>query len=407
MSTSTDKESGHTSLMNKHILLGVSGSIAAYKAAELVRRLKDNGADVRVVLTTGGAEFVTPLTFQALSGRPVHTDLLDTEAEAAMGHIELARWADVVVVAPASANFIARLAQGRADDLLSAICLATQSPVAVAPAMNQQMWANSATQQNLRQLVDRGVHQFGPAEGDQACGETGLGRMQEAEDIVSSVAGLFETGLLAGLSVVVTAGPTQEAIDPVRYISNRSSGKMGYAVAQAAAEAGAKTILVSGPTALSTPPRVTRVDVKSAQQMYDAVMKQIKKCNIFISAAAVADYRVAKVAEQKIKKQNEELELNLERNPDVLAAVATLEEGPFTVGFAAETENLGVHAREKLKNKKLDMVAANYVGEEKGFDQDDNALLVLTTKEKYDLPQMSKQKLARELITLIANHYHS
>jgi phosphopantothenoylcysteine decarboxylase/phosphopantothenate--cysteine ligase len=407
MSTPIKKESGHASLMNRHILLGVSGSIAAYKAAELVRRLKDSGADVRVVLTSGGAEFVTPLTFQALSGHPVHTDLLDTEAEAAMGHIELARWADAVVVAPASANFIARLAQGRADDLLSAICLATQSPVAVAPAMNQQMWSNNATQQNLSQLVNRGVHQLGPAEGDQACGETGPGRMLEAEDIISSVAGLFETGLLAGLSVVVTAGPTQEAIDPVRYISNRSSGKMGYAVAQAAAEAGAKTILVSGPTALSIPPRVTRVDVKSAQQMHDAVMEQIKDCDIFISAAAVADYRAMKPAGQKIKKQNEELELKLERNPDVLADVAALDKGPFTVGFAAETEKLEIHAKEKLKNKKLDMVAANYVGEGKGFDQDENALLVLTGAERYELPQMSKQKLAIELITIIANHYRS
>jgi phosphopantothenoylcysteine decarboxylase/phosphopantothenate--cysteine ligase len=271
--------------------------------------------------------------------------------------------------------------------------------------MNQQMWANSATQQNLKQLVDRGISQFGPAEGDQACGESGPGRMLEAEQLAHHVAGLFDTGSLAGLTVVVTAGPTQEAIDPVRYISNRSSGKMGYAVAQASAEAGARTILVSGPTTLATPPRVTRIDVKSAQQMHEAVMAQVKDCDIFISAAAVADYRVAEIAGQKIKKQSEALELKLEPNADVLADVAALDKGPFTVGFAAETENLEAHASEKLENKKLDMVAANLVGEEKAFDQEENALLVLARGDRYNLPQMSKQKLARELITIIANNY--
>lgn len=395
----------NVSLTNKRILLGVSGSIAAYKAAELVRRLKDAGADVRVVLTSGGAEFVTPLTFQALSGNTVHTDLLDAEAEAAMGHIELARWADAVVVAPASANFISRLAQGRADDLLSAVCLATESTVAVVPAMNQQMWANEATQQNLKQLVERGIHQFGPAEGDQACGETGPGRMLEVEEVVSMAAELFETGSLTGLTVMVTAGPTQEDIDPVRYISNRSSGKMGYAVAQAAAEAGAKTILISGPTSLSTPPRVTRVDIKTAQQMHDAVMEHVNDSDIFISAAAVADYRVDEAAEQKIKKQKDDMELHLVRNPDVLAEVASLKDGPFTVGFAAETENLEGHAREKLQNKKLDMVAANLVGENKGFDQDENALFVLTENERYELPEISKEKLGRQLITIVAGEF--
>lgn len=395
----------NVSLTNKRILLGVSGSIAAYKAAELVRRLKDAGADVRVVLTSGGAEFVTPLTFQALSGNTVHTDLLDAEAEAAMGHIELARWADAVVVAPASANFISRLAQGRADDLLSAVCLATESTVAVVPAMNQQMWANEATQQNLKQLVERGIHQFGPAEGDQACGETGPGRMLEVEEVVSMAAELFETGSLTGLTVMVTAGPTQEDIDPVRYISNRSSGKMGYAVAQAAAEAGAKTILISGPTSLSTPPRVTRVDIKTAQQMHDAVMEHVNDSDIFISAAAVADYRVDEAAEQKIKKQKDDMELHLVRNPDVVAEVASLKDGPFTVGFAAETENLEGHAREKLQNKKLDMVAANLVGENKGFDQDENALFVLTENERYELPEISKEKLGRQLITIVAGEF--
>jgi phosphopantothenoylcysteine decarboxylase/phosphopantothenate--cysteine ligase len=409
MQTSPEKNSGNLSLMNKHILLGVSGSIAAYKAAELVRRLKEAGADVRVVLSQGGAEFVTPLTFQALSGNPVHTDLLDVEAEAAMGHIELARWADAIVVAPASANFISRLAQGRADDLLSAICLATDSPVAVAPAMNQQMWANAATQKNLKTLNDRGVFQFGPAEGDQACGETGLGRMLEAQKLAQNTASLFETGLLAGVTVMVTAGPTQEAIDPVRYLSNRSSGKMGYAIAQAAAEAGAKTLLVSGPTSLASPPRVQRFDVKTGQEMFDTVMEQVSDCNIFISTAAVADYRVADPAANKIKKHKEELELQLVRNPDVLAEVAAIKNGPFTVGFAAETENLETHAREKLQNKKLDMIAANLVGEGKGFEQEDNALLVLfaskeSAEEKVDLPNTNKEKLARQLINLIAKN---
>jgi phosphopantothenoylcysteine decarboxylase/phosphopantothenate--cysteine ligase len=395
------------SLTNKRILLGVSGSIAAYKAAELVRRIKEQGAEIRVVLTKGGAEFVTPLTFQALSGNPVHTDLLDVEAEAAMGHIELARWADAVVVAPASANFIARLAQGRADDLLSAICLATDAPVAIAPAMNQQMWANAATQDNLKQLSSRGVYQFGPAEGDQACGEIGPGRMLEAEELVQQIAGLFETGSLVGLTVLVTAGPTQEDIDPVRYLSNRSSGKMGYAIAQAAAESGAKSILISGPTALATPPRVQRFDVKSAQQLHDAVMKQVNGCDVFISTAAVADYRVAEPAQQKIKKQSEEITLKLVRNPDVLAEVATLDNGPFTVGFAAETENLEALAREKLQAKKLDMIAANLVSEGKVFGEEENALLVLTQNEKSELTQVHKSKLARQLIDLIASHFVS
>jgi phosphopantothenoylcysteine decarboxylase/phosphopantothenate--cysteine ligase len=401
----TPDASANTSLMNKRILLGVSGSIAAYKAAELVRRLKESGADVRVVLSQGGAEFVTPLTFQALSGNPVHTDLLDVEAEAAMGHIELARWADAIVVAPASANFISRLAQGRADDLLSAICLATESPVAIAPAMNQQMWANTATQKNLKTLGERGVFQFGPAEGDQACGETGLGRMLEVEDLAFQTAGLFETGSLAGLTVMVTAGPTQEAIDPVRYLSNRSSGKMGYAIARAAAEAGAKTLLVSGPTSLVTPARVQRFDVKSAQQMHDAVLEHVGGCHIFISAAAVADYRVAEPAAQKIKKQQEELTLQLVRNPDVLSEVAAIKDGPFTVGFAAETADLETHAREKLQNKRLDMIAANLVGEGKAFDQDENALLVLSASGQVELPQTSKEQLARLLIALVAKNY--
>lgn len=390
------------SLVNKHILLGVSGSIAAYKSAELVRRLKDAGAEVRVVLTAGGAEFVTPLTFQALSGNPVHQDLLDTESEAAMGHIELARWADAVIVAPASANFIARLAQGRADDLLSAVCLATQAPVAVAPAMNQQMWSNAATKENLQQIQAHGVLQFGPGEGEQACGETGPGRMLEAEQLTQLTAEIFTTGSLAGKNVLITAGPTQEAIDPVRYLSNRSSGKMGYAIAQAAAEAGAKVTLVSGPTALESPPRVQRIDVRSAQQMFDAVMANVKQADIFIGTAAVADYRPVNMSANKIKKTNETLMLELHQNPDILAAVAGLNDGPLTVGFAAETENLEQHAKEKLQRKGLDMIAANLVGENLAFERDENALLVLSKNEKCQLTIASKSVLARQLIELIA-----
>lgn len=394
--------SPYPSLVNKQILLGVSGSIAAYKSAELVRRLKESGAQVRVVLTRGGAEFVTALTFQALSGHPVHTDLLDTEAEAAMGHIELARWADAVLIAPASANLLARLAQGRADDLLSAICLATQAPLAIAPAMNQQMWANPATADNLQALVARGVHQFGPAEGGQACGETGPGRMLEAESLLQHTADLFETGLLAGQTVLVTAGPTQEAIDPVRYLSNRSSGKMGYAIAQAAAEAGAKTLLISGPTHLPTPPRVEKINVASAQEMHAAVIKNIAETTIFVAAAAVADYRPVAAAEQKIKKSTDRLTLELQRNPDILAEVAALPNGPFTVGFAAETGNLEAHALAKLHDKGLDMIAANQVGEGQGFDQDSNAITVFTSDQQIVLEETSKVQLARQLIELIA-----
>lgn len=388
--------------MNKHLLLGVSGSIAAYKAAELLRRLKEAGADIRVVLTQGGAEFVSPLTFQALSGNPVHMDLLDTEAEAAMGHIQLARWADAIVVAPASANFIARLAQGRADDLLAAICLASEAPVAIAPAMNQQMWANAATQENLQALKQRHVHQFGPDEGGQACGETGPGRMLEAENLLTQIASLFSVGCLAGQNLLVTAGPTQEAIDPVRYLSNRSSGRMGYAIAQAAAEAGAKTLLVSGPTQLPAPPHVRCLRVNSAREMHDAVMKHVGNSDIFIAAAAVADYRPLKPSAQKIKKDSAHLSLELEANPDILAEVAALDNAPYTVGFAAETQNLQANARKKLENKAVDMIAANLVGENLGFDQNTNALTIFSGDEEIHFDTASKQQLARQLIQLIA-----
>ena len=300
------------SLSNKHILLGVSGSIAAYKSAELVRWLKDAGADVRVVLTSGGAEFVTPLTFQALSGNPVHTTLLDTEAEAAMGHIELARWADAVIVAPASANFIARLAQGRADDLLSTLCLATEAPLAFAPAMNQAMWNDPATQSNCKILRQRGLLQFGPAAGEQACGEIGEGRLMEVPELIDHLADCFEHSELQAVNVMITAGPTYEPIDPVRFIGNRSSGRMGYALAEAAREAGASVTLVSGPCHLATPEKVQRIDVEIAAQMHKAVFDNLKQCDIFIAAAAVADYKPVEAHQQKIKNMSFHLQMKPE-----------------------------------------------------------------------------------------------
>jgi phosphopantothenoylcysteine decarboxylase/phosphopantothenate--cysteine ligase len=394
-------------LTNKRILLGVTGGIAAYKSADTVRRLREAGAEVRVVMTAGAAEFITALTLQAVSGHPVHQQLLDTGAEAGMGHIELARWADAVLVAPASANFLARLAQGRADDLLSAVCLATESPVAVAPAMNQQMWSNAATQSNLVTLRKNGVRIFGPAEGSQACGEVGPGRMLEPAELVMLVADLFAAGELDGLRVVVTAGPTWEAIDPVRGLTNRSSGKMGYAVAAAAMEAGANVTLISGPTALPDPERVRTVRVESAQEMHDAVHAHIADADIFIGVAAVADYRPARAADGKIKKTQEKMALELVRTPDILASVAVLKPAPFSVGFAAETENLEQHARQKLENKKLDLVATNRVGTTLGFGTEENSLLLVEHGAVTELPLQPKAKLARALIRHIAARYRA
>lgn len=394
--------------MNKRVLLGVTGGIAAYKSADLVRRLRDAGADVQVVMTTSAKEFITPLTMQAVSGHPVHEQLLDTNAEAGMGHIELARWADVVLVAPASANFLARLTQGRAEDLLSAICLATQAPVAVAPAMNQQMWANPATQSNLTALRRRNVHIFGPGDGAQACGEIGLGRMSEPTELAAMTAELFNLGALDGLTVVVTAGPTWEAIDPVRGITNKSSGKMGYAVAQAAMEAGAKVVLVSGPTALPDPARVTTVRITSAQEMYDAVHAHISDADIFIGVAAVADYRPVETHKNKIKKNSEHMTLELVKNPDVLDSVAKLSDRPFIVGFAAETDDVVNNARAKLENKKLDLVAANRVGVPgSGFESDTNQLTLIEPGSQTELPAGTKQQLARTLINHIAGRLHA
>ena len=390
-------------LINKRVLLGVTGGIAAYKSADLARRLCDAGAEVRVVMTQAATEFITPLTMQAVSGHPVYEHLLDTAAEAGMGHIELARWADVVLVAPASANFLARLVQGRAEDLLSTLCLATQAPVAVAPAMNQQMWANAATQANLVTLRHRGVHVLGPGEGSQACGDVGLGRMLEPLQIVDLTAGIFTAGELDDLTVVVTAGPTWEAIDPVRGITNKSSGKMGYAVAEAAVEAGARVILISGPTALPAPDRVTTVRVTTAQEMYDAVHARIRTADVFVGVAAVADYRPVDPQVAKIKKAAETLTLELVRNPDILESVAKLSPRPFIVGFAAETHDIERYAREKLERKNLDLVAANRVGGPSGgFESDDNQLTLIEHSSTTELPAGTKRQLARALIHHIA-----
>jgi phosphopantothenoylcysteine decarboxylase / phosphopantothenate---cysteine ligase len=394
-------------LTNKRILLGVSGGIAAYKSADTVRRLREIGAEVRVIMTRGAESFITPLTLQAVSGHPVYRQLLDTEAEAGMGHIELARWADAVLVAPASANFLARLAQGRADDLLTAVCLATETPVAVAPAMNQQMWNNAATKANLITLQKNGVRIFGPGEGSQACGEVGPGRMLEPTDLAGLTSELFTSGVLDGLRVVITAGPTWEALDPVRGLSNRSSGKMGYALATAAMESGARVILVSGPTSLPDPERVLTLRVESAQEMHDTVHTHVPTANIFIGVAAVADYRPATRASEKIKKSGEKMTLALERNPDILASVAALNPAPYTVGFAAETEHVEQNARRKLEDKKIDLVAANRVGADLGFESDDNSLLLIDRRDATTLPAQPKTKLARSLIQHIAERYHA
>jgi phosphopantothenoylcysteine decarboxylase/phosphopantothenate--cysteine ligase len=392
----------------KHVLLIVTGGIAAYKALEVVRRLSEAGAAVRVVMTPAAQRFVTPLSFQALSGEPVHCDLLDERAEAAMGHIELARWADIVVVAPASADFLARLRGGLADDLASTLCLATTAPLLVAPAMNQQMWQNAATVANLAVLRERGIAVVGPADGAQACGETGPGRLVEPDDIAAAALAHFEPPLLAHTRIIVTAGPTQEAIDPVRYISNRSSGKMGYAVAAAAAAAGSEVTLVSGPTALQPPRFVTVLRVISAAEMFDAVASVIDGADIFISAAAVADYRVDEPATSKRKKRDDALSLTLTPTQDILHSVTARPNPPFAVGFAAETDNLIANARSKLERKSLDMIAANIVGVEGvGFDSNDNELHVLWNGGEARLARAPKVAIARQLIALVADRYHA
>lgn len=393
-------------LANKRILLGVTGGIAAYKSADLVRRLRDVGAEVRVAMTPAAREFVAPLTFQALSGNPVHGDLLDPAAEAAMGHIELARWADAVIIAPATADFIAKLANGFADNLLLATCLATAAPIALAPAMNQGMWSKASTASNIELLRERGFIILGPDAGSQACGDVGPGRMLEPLGIVGGLESLFSSEVLAGRKVVITAGPTREAIDPVRYISNHSSGKMGYALAAAAAAAGADTWLISGPTVLSTPDRVKRIAVTSAAEMLEATLAAIEGCDLFIGSAAVADYRPKTVAEHKIKKndQNDTMTLVLEKNPDIIATVASLPQRPLTVGFAAETRDLEEHARRKLERKHLDVVIANDVSRtDIGFNSDDNQVLLVTAEGSEWLSLMNKNELARELISRLAS----
>jgi len=385
------------------ILLGVTGGIAAYKSPDLVRRLMERGAEVQVVMTDAAQKFITPMSFQAVSGRPARVDLWDGAAEAAMGHIELARWAELVLIAPASADFIARLAGGRADDLLATLCLATEAPIALAPAMNRVMWANKATQANVETLISRGMRILGPASGNQACGEIGPGRMWEPVALAESVLEPpVNAGLLSGLSVLITAGPTRERLDPVRYLTNRSSGKMGFAVAAAAREAGAHVTLVSGPVQLATPTGITRINVESARDMYAAVHRHVAEADIFIAAAAVADFQPATVAKHKIKKQGVAVKLDLEPAPDIVKSVAEMSKRPFVVGFAAETDNVEDNARSKLKRKKLDMIAANQVGDGIAFDCDDNAITVIWPGGKVDVARGPKIDVARALIALIA-----
>jgi phosphopantothenoylcysteine decarboxylase/phosphopantothenate--cysteine ligase len=395
---------------SRKIILGVTGGIAAYKTPELVRRLRDRGAEVQVVMTRSAEEFVTETTLQAVSGLKVRANLWDKDAEAAMGHIELARWADLVLIAPATAEIMSRLASGAAPDLLTTLCLATEAPLVIAPAMNRVMWSNPAVQANRQLLEERGVRILGPASGDQACGETGEGRMVEPDEIAAAVTGPAivpdsERSPLFRRKIMITAGPTREAIDPVRYISNRSSGKMAYALARAAADAWAEVVLISGPVELATPNYVQRVDVESAQEMFTAAHKHIENVDIFIGAAAVADYGAADIEEHKIKKTEAEMSIDLVRTPDILASVAKLENGPFTVGFAAETKNLREYARSKLENKRLDMIIANQVGENRGFDSDENTVDVFWASGEKSFPTMAKEKLAVALIELITERY--
>jgi phosphopantothenoylcysteine decarboxylase/phosphopantothenate--cysteine ligase len=397
------------SLAQRRILLGVSGGIAAYKSCELVRRLREQGAEVRVVMTAGAEHFVGAATFQALSGQPVRSSLWDAHAEAAMGHIELARWAERILVAPASADVIARLAHGHADDLLSTLCLASAAPLYLAPAMNQQMWAHPAVQANLALLRQRGVQVLGPAAGEQACGDVGSGRMLEPHELRDALAASFGNGALAGLRVVVSAGPTYEDIDPVRFIGNRSSGRMGFAVAAAAAQAGASVSLVAGPVSLATPAGIARrIDVRSAAQMHVAVLEACQAADIYIGASAVGDYRPANVSALKLKKNaGAPLSLQLEENPDILAGLAAQSGHPFLVGFAAETHDVASYARGKLRNKGLDMIAANQVGDGLGFEVAENALTLYWADGELALPRATKDELARQLVAHVAERYRA
>ncbi|MFC4765410.1 bifunctional phosphopantothenoylcysteine decarboxylase/phosphopantothenate--cysteine ligase CoaBC [Dyella koreensis] len=394
-------------LANRRILLGVSGGIAAYKSCELVRRLRDLSADVRVVMTEGATHFVSATTFQALSGQAVRVSLWDEQAEMAMGHIELARWAERIIIAPASADLIARLAHGMASDLLTTLCLASAAPLYVAPAMNQQMWAHPAVQENVATLRRRGVHLLGPASGDQACGDIGSGRMLEPLELREALVASFGSEALRGLKVVVSAGPTYEDIDPVRFIGNRSSGRMGFAVAEAAAQAGAAVTLVAGPVTLATPAGVAhRIDVRSAAEMHVAVLAAAAQADIYVGAAAVGDYRPSAVAPQKLKKHGGAgLTLELAENPDILASLSAQTVHPFLVGFAAETHDVASYAQDKLQRKGLDMIAANQVGDGLGFEAADNALNLYWAGGSVELPRASKTELAHQLVAQVAQRY--
>ena len=393
------------SLANKNVLLGVTGGIAAYKSAEIVRYLKKAGSSVRVVMTESAKEFITPLTLQALSGNRVSSELLDAEAEAAMGHIELAKWSDGILIAPTTANSLARLASGRADDLLSSVTLAFDGPISLAPAMNQAMWNDKRTQDNLNSLINKGFKICGPGSGEQACVDIGLGRMLEPLEILELFSSSFAQGEMSGKSVLITAGPTQEPIDPVRYITNKSSGKMGYSLAEAAVESGAKVTLISGPVNLDTPPNCHKVSVQTAKEMYEAVMHHIKGKDVYIGTAAVSDYRPEEVKNSKIKKEgnNSPIHLRLQENQDILKSVSELEQRPYVVGFAAETDNLLVNAEKKLKNKGLDLIVANDVSnKEIGFDSNDNEVTLITRTEQQLIPKQNKRKISKKIVKFIS-----
>ena len=393
------------SLANKNILLGVTGGIAAYKSAEIVRHLKKSDASVRVVMTRSAEEFITPLTLQALSGNRVSTELLDAEAEAAMGHIELAKWADGILIAPATANTIARLSSGRGDDLLSTVTLAFDGPISVAPAMNQAMWRDERTQENLKKLIDQGFGICGPGSGEQACGDVGLGRMLEPIDILDMFSLSFNEGTLSGKKILITAGPTQEPIDPVRFITNRSSGKMGYSLVEAALESGANVTLISGPVNIEPPSNCNFVSIKTAKEMYDAVMHHISGMDVYIGTAAVSDYSPAKASDSKIKKDGSSspMVLELKENQDILKSVSELEQRPYVVGFAAETNDLIKNAEKKLSNKNLDLIIANDVSNKDiGFDSDDNEVTLITEKEKHLIERQNKRKVSKKIIDFIS-----
>ena len=391
------------SLLNKRIILGVTGGIAAYKSAEVVRRLQDRGAEVRVVMTPGAEEFLRPLTMQALSGHPVHTGLLDEKAEAGMGHIELARWADLLLIAPASADFIANMVHGRADSLLAAIYLATPAKVAIAPAMNQAMWSHSASVENINNLTRRGVTIIGPESGSQACGDIGPGRMEQPDSIIEQASSLFNSGVLQGKKVVITAGPTREALDPVRYISNHSSGKMGYALAAAAIDAGADVTLISGPVALSIPEKCQGILVMSADEMQQAALEFAEGADIFIATAAVADYKAASIASEKIKSGDDKMTISLEKNPDIVSSVASTFEDLFVIGFAAESNDVETYAKGKLEQKHLDAIVANDISRaDIGFNSDDNEVSWIDTDSTIVFSKRSKAQLARDLVAQIA-----